>query len=84
MATADVEAAVEELRSTFDGGKTKTFEWRASQLKALLKIATHHESEIVEALRSDLNKPELEACIHEVSEGQNHFILYLKSRIESR
>lgn len=57
---------MEELRATYGGGKTKSFEWRVSQLKALLEIATHHEKEIVEALNSDLSKPELEACFHEV------------------
>ncbi|GFP84314.1 aldehyde dehydrogenase [Phtheirospermum japonicum] len=67
MAEATALALAEELRSTFAAGKTRTFEWRASQLKALLKIVTRHEREIVEALRSDLNKPELEAFVHEIS-----------------
>ncbi|KAL3840025.1 hypothetical protein ACJIZ3_024616 [Penstemon smallii] len=62
----DAEAVVKELRSTYTSGKTKSFEWRVSQLKALLKITTHHEKDIVEALRSDLNKPEYEAFVHEI------------------
>ncbi|KAL6522178.1 hypothetical protein OROMI_032055 [Orobanche minor] len=66
-AALNVEAVVAELRSTYAAGKTRTFQWRASQLKALLKIATHHEREIVEALRSDLNKPEHEAFVHEIA-----------------
>lgn len=61
-----LEAAAEDLRSVFRSGKTKAFEWRVSQLNALLKITTHHEKEIVQALRSDLNKPEHEAFVHEV------------------
>ncbi|KAL6527542.1 hypothetical protein OROGR_016632 [Orobanche gracilis] len=64
-AAVDVRTVATELRSTYAAGKTRTFQWRASQLKALLKIATHHEREIVEALRSDLNKPEHEAFVHE-------------------
>ncbi|XP_011074837.1 aldehyde dehydrogenase [Sesamum indicum] len=61
-----VEEVVKELRSTYTSGKTKTLEWRASQLKAIIRIATHHENEIVEALRSDLKKPELESFVHEI------------------
>ncbi|GFP89821.1 aldehyde dehydrogenase [Phtheirospermum japonicum] len=57
----------EDLRSVYISGKTKGYEWRVSQLKAILKITTHHEREIIEALRSDLNKPELEAFVHEIS-----------------
>lgn len=47
--------------------KTKSYEWRVSQLKALFKIAENHEKEITDALYSDLSKPELEAFIHEIS-----------------
>ncbi|KAI3464529.1 hypothetical protein Pfo_021192 [Paulownia fortunei] len=61
-----VERVAKDLRSVYTSGKTKTLEWRVSQLKALLKITTHHEKEIMEALRSDLNKPEHEAFFHEV------------------
>ncbi|KAI3460568.1 hypothetical protein Pfo_017231 [Paulownia fortunei] len=74
----DVVAVVEELRSTYTSGKTKSFEWRATQLEALLKIITHHDKEIVEALRSDLNKPELEAFVHEISAVSSACKLALK------
>ncbi|KAH6782647.1 aldehyde dehydrogenase 3H1 [Perilla frutescens var. hirtella] len=67
MAAASVETAAEELRAVYSSGKTRTYEWRVSQLKAMLKIALHHEKEILEALRSDLNKPEHEAFLHEVA-----------------
>ncbi|KAL6492895.1 hypothetical protein OROGR_032654 [Orobanche gracilis] len=61
-----LERVARDLRSVYGGGKTKAYDWRVSQLKALLKLTTHHETEIIEALRSDLNKPELEAFVHEV------------------
>ncbi|OIT02388.1 PREDICTED: aldehyde dehydrogenase [Nicotiana attenuata] len=67
MAMVDAEAIVKELRETYASGKTKNYEWRVSQLKALLKIAEHHEKEIVDALNSDLSKPELESFVHEIS-----------------
>ncbi|KAH0749032.1 hypothetical protein KY290_028264 [Solanum tuberosum] len=63
----DAEAIVKELRGTYGTGKTKSYEWRVSQLKALFKIAENHEKEITDALYSDLSKPELEAFIHEIS-----------------
>lgn len=62
----DAEVIVKELRGTYESGKTKSYEWRVSQLKALLKIGENYEKEIADALYSDLSKPELEAFIHEV------------------
>ncbi|KAK6114900.1 hypothetical protein DH2020_007169 [Rehmannia glutinosa] len=61
-----VEKVAQDLRSVYSSGKTKTFEWRVSQLKALLKITTRHEKDIFEALRSDLNKSEHDAYFHEL------------------
>lgn len=66
MAFFDAAEVMKELRETFASGKTKSYEWRVSQLKALIKLAEYHEGEIVEALRSDLSKPELESFLHEV------------------
>ncbi|KAK6114902.1 hypothetical protein DH2020_007171 [Rehmannia glutinosa] len=62
----NVERVSQDLRSVYRSGKTKSVEWRVSQLKSLLRITTHYEKDILEALRSDLNKPELEAFSHEV------------------
>uniref|UniRef100_A0A2N9FGQ1 Aldehyde dehydrogenase n=1 Tax=Fagus sylvatica TaxID=28930 RepID=A0A2N9FGQ1_FAGSY len=70
MAVFDSEAASEmmkELRVAFGSGKTRSYEWRLSQLKSLLKMAEDREQDIVQALRSDLSKPELESSIYEVS-----------------
>ncbi|KAL1561221.1 aldehyde dehydrogenase (NAD(+)) [Salvia divinorum] len=63
----EAEAAARELRATYATGKTKSFEWRSSQLKAIQKIVSLHSDEIVEALRSDLQKPEFESVVHEIS-----------------
>ncbi|CAK9164537.1 unnamed protein product, partial [Ilex paraguariensis] len=64
----DAEAAssmMKEQRDAFGSGKTKSFEWRMSQLNSLVKIADYHEKEIIDALSSDLSKPELESFVHE-------------------
>ncbi|KAH9691235.1 Aldehyde dehydrogenase family 3 member H1 [Citrus sinensis] len=66
----DAEAAslfVKELRGTFASGKTKSYGWRVSQLKSLMKMLNEREPDIVDALRQDLDKPELESSIYEVA-----------------
>ncbi|KAK6132294.1 hypothetical protein DH2020_033994 [Rehmannia glutinosa] len=68
-----VERVSQDLRSVYRSGKTKTFDWRVSQLKALLKITTRHEKDIFEALRSDLNKSENDAYLHEVETSMINF-----------
>lgn len=55
------------LRETFGSGKTKSYEWRVSQLQAIVKLADEREKDIIGALRSDLNKSEFESYVHEVT-----------------
>ncbi|KAK9945832.1 hypothetical protein M0R45_011328 [Rubus argutus] len=62
----EASAMVEELRASFGSGKTRSYEWRASQLNKLEKVTEYHEAEIIEALRSDLSKPEFESFVQEV------------------
>ncbi len=57
----DAEGLVARLRATFDSGKTRSLEWRRSQLKAMRKMLTEREAELQQALRADLGKPSLEA-----------------------
>ncbi|CAA0827913.1 Aldehyde dehydrogenase family 3 member H1 [Striga hermonthica] len=66
MAVPVFDSAAEDLRTVCAGGRTRSYEWRVSQLKALLTITTRHERDIMQALRADLNKPEQEAFLHEV------------------
>ncbi|XP_008219616.1 PREDICTED: aldehyde dehydrogenase family 3 member H1 isoform X1 [Prunus mume] len=74
----DALTMVEELRGSYGSGKTRSYEWRESQLKNLLKVAEHHEQEIVDALRSDLSKPEFEAYVQEISMLKSSCKLALK------
>ncbi|KAK7318407.1 hypothetical protein RJT34_03107 [Clitoria ternatea] len=59
---------VGELRKSFNSGKTKSYEWRVSQLEAIARMLEDEEKEIAEALYKDLSKPELETYITEVSQ----------------
>ncbi|XLT68710.1 hypothetical protein HN873_025149, partial [Arachis hypogaea] len=64
----DGEAAsmvMKELRGSFRSGKTRSYEWRVSQVKALLKMVTDNEKQIIDALLSDLAKPPLETVVYE-------------------
>ncbi|GAB2287217.1 Aldehyde dehydrogenase 3 member I1, chloroplastic [Dionaea muscipula] len=57
---------VKELRGHFNSGKTKSYEWRVAQLKAISKMVDEREKEILEALQIDLSKPETEAFVSEI------------------
>lgn len=57
---------VKELRKSFDSGKTRSYEWRISQLEGIAKMLDEKEKEIINALDKDISKPALEAFITEV------------------
>ncbi|PRQ26583.1 putative aldehyde dehydrogenase (NAD(+)) [Rosa chinensis] len=71
-------AMVKELRESYGSGKTRSYEWRVSQLKNIEKMTEYHEQEIIEALRSDLSKPEFESYIQEIALLKNSCTLALK------
>ncbi len=50
-----------ELRRTFDGGATRSIEWRDRQLAALGRLVSENADAFVAALQADLGKPTLEA-----------------------
>ena len=68
-------ALVTELRETFSTGRTRSYEWRVTQLKSIVKLVEEREDEIVQALRSDLNKPEFESVLYEVTASFNLFMV---------
>ena len=59
-------ALVKELRECFDNGKTKSYDWRVSQLESIVKMVDEREKDILAALHQDLSKPEHEAFVSEV------------------
>ncbi|KAI4337834.1 hypothetical protein L6164_016203 [Bauhinia variegata] len=74
----DASALAKELRVGFDSGKTRSYQWRASQIEALIKLTQNHEEEIVRALYSDLSKPHTEAFVHEIGMLKNSCKVVLK------
>ncbi|KAK8600854.1 hypothetical protein V6N13_059406 [Hibiscus sabdariffa] len=76
--TESAKEVVKELRASFVAGKTKTYEWRRTQLTAMLKMMDENEPQIVAALTDDLSKPELESSIYEIAMLKNSCKLALK------
>ena len=60
------EEAVRELRASFAAGRTRAAEWRAAQLRALVRMIDEREADITAALHDDLAKPHMESYLHEV------------------
>lgn len=74
---------VKELRKSFDSGKTRSYEWRISQLEGIAKMLDEKEKEIINALDKDISKPALEAFITEVfNQFPTLFMLTTPSSIE--
>lgn len=59
---------IKDLQKVFNSGKTKSYEWRISQLQSIAKMLEEKEKDIIEAIHKDLAKPQLEAFISEVIE----------------
>ncbi|WOL01520.1 aldehyde dehydrogenase family 3 member H1-like isoform X1 [Canna indica] len=58
---------VAELRESFMAGKTRSFEWRAAQLKGLARMVDEKEADITAALHDDLAKSQMESFLSELS-----------------
>jgi aldehyde dehydrogenase (NAD+) len=54
-------------RDFFNTGQTKELDFRIAQLKTIKQLIIDHETEIIEALKADLHKPECEAFLSEIS-----------------
>uniref|UniRef100_A0A0B7BWN9 Aldehyde dehydrogenase n=1 Tax=Arion vulgaris TaxID=1028688 RepID=A0A0B7BWN9_9EUPU len=62
---AEYGETMKDLRASFATGKTRTYEWRAAQLKAVLKLVHENEDKIAEVLTKDLHKSRIESEIME-------------------
>lgn len=62
-----IEKELNELRGTFESGKTRGISWRKAQLQAILKLISENEDSIFDALKQDLGKHRVEAYRDEVT-----------------
>jgi len=69
----ELEAVLNEARESFESGKTRSFSWRMSQLKALLQLLRENEEEIMRVLKEDLGKHRVEAFRDEVRAHHHPF-----------
>jgi len=62
----DIKAAIALQREFFATGKTKSYEFRKTQLEKLERLIKEHDQIILDALHQDLRKPAIEAFGSEV------------------
>lgn len=58
---------VKHLRRSFREGKTRSLQFRISQLEALNKFVEENKAQLLESLKKDLNKPPFEVEVSELS-----------------
>jgi aldehyde dehydrogenase (NAD+) len=63
----DVAKTVARLRQTFATGKTRSVQWRQTQLRALEKMMVENEPAIAAALEKDLDRSPFEAWLADVA-----------------
>lgn len=76
-----IAAQADLLRSTFDSGRTRPYEWRVQQLDALTRLLEQEEGVLLDALQADLGKSRLEGWMSEVHEAVNA-IKFLKKNLK--
>jgi acyl-CoA reductase-like NAD-dependent aldehyde dehydrogenase len=65
------------LKRCFDKGKTRSVEWRLSQLRGLATFLHEHEADIARAVYQDFRKPEAEMFLTETGylEGEIRYVV---------
>jgi aldehyde dehydrogenase (NAD+) len=68
------------LRTYFESGRTRSYEWRAKQLTGLLALVTEHEQRVIETLKEDVGKTAMDAWTAEVADVKTG-IEYLRKHL---
>ncbi len=69
----------------FATGKTKDINFRIAQLKKLKQIILNHQNDILQALKADLNKPEVEGFFEIlVTQDIDYALKHIKSWVKSK
>lgn len=78
----DIDAALADilarLRATFRSGRTRSYEWRRSQLEGIVRFLEERESDIAEALAADLGRSEFEAWFGDIAPPKGEAEVALK------
>jgi hypothetical protein len=78
----EIQATHSTLVRTFQTGKTKDIAWRKWQLKQLWWLVEENEQAIVDAIKSDLNRPGFETYLTDLA-GIRKDILYHLENIDA-
>ena len=62
----DIASLVNNLRSTWQAGRTRGLQWRVAQLRAMRRMLVENEDAICEAIAEDMGRPRLEAWAMEI------------------
>ena len=62
----DIPTLVNNLRSTWQAGRTRGLQWRTAQLRAMRRMLVENEAEICAAVAEDMGRPRLEAWALEI------------------
>lgn len=75
--TEQINEIVQSARDTYSSGSTRSFQWRQTQLRGLLRFLKEKHHEILQALRADLGKPRFEGLTSEIvsAEWEAHYAL---------
>ncbi len=65
-ATVPPAEIVDRLRRVFDGGRTRSLDWRRDQLDGLVRLLEREQDRLVDALTADLGRPRLEGWAADV------------------
>lgn len=78
----EIQSCHSTLVSTFQTGKTKDIAWRKWQLKQLWWLVEENEQAIIDAIKSDLNRPGFETYLTDLA-GIRKDILYHLENIDA-
>ena len=88
--TSGLEGLAERMRSTYRTGRTRPEAWRREQLRALGRLLTEREDDLLAALAADLGKPPFEAWLtdlratgREIEHMEKHLASWLKPESRS-
>ncbi|GFO26822.1 aldehyde dehydrogenase, partial [Plakobranchus ocellatus] len=73
---------IKDMRSVFMSGKTKSLEWRVTQLKAIINLIDENTEKICATLYEDLHKHKNESMLLESSICKNEAILFINNLAE--
>jgi aldehyde dehydrogenase (NAD+) len=75
-----ISESVQALRSYFEAGHTRSYEWRIQQLDGLTRMIAENEARIIETLVADVGKTSEDAWTAEIMD-LNHSIAYLRKNL---